>query len=130
MVRNRRALQRGPVGVLQNQDRRDETVARALTEGFQNEQERARSRARQIIAGGLSGNIGVAGSAGSMANGALNRRLSGGALRTGANDILFRGLSQGAGALSNLGAGAPSTTINDEYRPRSYNPASGLFGGI
>ena len=127
MVKNRRALQRGPVGVLQNQERRDETIARTLTQGYQNEQQRARERARQIIAGALSGNIGAASAGGGMAQGAFNRRLAGGALSTGANDILFRGLSQGADALkrTSLGAGAVSTDIND---PTALGVGNRMFG--
>jgi hypothetical protein len=129
---NRRAMTRGPAGVLTNPDRRDESISRALMGVYENENDRARAAAKQTA-------LGVLGQAGGVANNALRAdeygRVSG-AQRTAGRATAFQaagsGISRGANDFQNimsaLGGGAPSTSINDT-RPRAYNPQSGMFGG-
>lgn len=130
---NRRASTRGRVGVLVNPDRRDESIARALMGVYENENDRARAAAKQTA-------LGVLGGAGNVANTSLNMQQVGEQNRINRMSGMAQGfqaagqgVARGADAfsqiLSALGAGAPSTNIN-EARPRGYNPQVGMFGGI
>lgn len=123
---NRRSATRGPVGVLINPDRRDESIARALMGVYENENDRARAQARQTAMAALGGAGGVANTALNMQRvGEQNRidRMTG---RAQGFQAAGQGIARGADAfgqiMSALGGGAPSTNINQPKFDRRGQP--------
>lgn len=130
---NRRSMTRGPVGLLVNPDRRDEAIARSLMGVYENETDRARAKTKQDAISILSGAGGVAQNAlrledaRTKAGSANALNMSQGFQKSGMG---IKDLLSSIGSFnSDLGAGGASTTIN-EYKPRGYNPKSGMFGGV
>ena len=123
---NRRAMTRGPAGVLVNPDRRDESIARALMGVYENEDDRARAAAKQTAIGILGGAGGVANTAMNMQQTGMDNRRLGMADRATGFQVAGQGLSRGADAfgqiMTALGAGAPSTTINAPRFDRRGTP--------
>lgn len=120
---NRRMYKRGTVGTFINPDRRDESISRALTQGYQDEDYRAGTRARDIIGRALQGT--AAGINPSTALAGFSNNLNwqnasqiagiGGMVGQGVKAVpdLFNSRNNDSSAMSGLGAGAPSTTINE-----------------
>jgi len=123
---NRRAMTRGPAGVLVNPDRRDESIARALMGVYENEDDRARAKARQTAMGILGQAGGVANTAMGMQQAGQDSRRLGMADRATGFQVAGQGLSRGADAfgqiMSALGGGAPSATINSPRFDRRGAP--------
>lgn len=123
---NRRSMTRGPMGVISNPDRRDETISRALMGVYENENDRARAAAKQTAAQMLGASGGVM--RGGMEADQYAR--SAGANRTAdlatgfqaAGKGIQRGSADFASIISALGGGAPSATINSPRFDRRGTP--------
>jgi hypothetical protein len=125
-VQNRRATARSRNGMILTPDRRDEALASALAKGTQDESVRARQRARQVISGALTGQIGATGAARQQVgmSDALSQRRN--MNRTsgvqGAFDLLGTVGRVGSRTMpsTSLGGGAPTLnyddTVADYYR--------------
>ena len=133
---NRRSMTRGPAGVLVNPDRRDEAIARSLMGVYENETDRARAKAKQSAISILSGAGAVGQNALKLADANYNAGITN-ASNT-ARGFRFGGqgiqelLTGGSKFLSDLGAGAASTTINETPMDRfkNYSRTNEAFGGI
>ena len=144
IMRNRRQITRGPVGLFANQDRRDESISKALTQGYQDEDYRAGNKARDTImralgyaGGGIGANTQLAGfsnqlgfqNAGQIAG---IGRMAGEGLKTIPD--LFNLRNNNRDPMSSLAPGSASLTINDDaaqdWYPRGRNSQSMMFGGI
>lgn len=128
---NRRGMTRGPVSVLSNPDRRDEAIARALMGIYENEGDKARAAAKQTALGMLGQAGGVA--QGNIAASNLNYM---GARNAAADRALgfstigqfgSRGVQDLSSLFSGLGAGAPSTTINDPMAQQKKAISGGIY---
>ena len=130
---NRRSMTRGPAGVLVNPDRRDEAIARSLMGVYENETDRARAKAKQTA-------LGILGQAGAVGKNAMDLSTFANKAGTQNSTNMSRGFREGGQGIQDLlsglsrytgelGAGAASGSIND-YKPRGYDPKSGMFGGV